>query len=85
MMTERESLKFLREDFPRASLNAQEQQDRPTNNEVRQKQKQSNETNQIMVSEPTVYEVNEHLNTISVNQVIEMSVQEADDENMSVH
>ena len=75
----------MREDFPRASLNAQEQQDRPTNNEVRQKQKQSNETNQIMVSEPTVYEVNEHLNTISVNQVIEMSVQEADDENMSVH
>ena len=68
--------------FPRASVNGQGQQDRPTNNEVREKEKQGNEateeyfdeTNEIMVSEPTVYEVNEHLNTISVNQVIEMFV-----------
>ena len=38
-----------------------------------------------MVSEPTVYQVNVQMNTISVNQVIEMSVQEADHENMSLH
>ena len=37
-----------------------------------------------MVTEPT-YEVNEHLNIISVNQIIEMSVQEAEDEDVSVH
>ena len=75
----------MKEHFPRGSLYDQEQQDGPTNNEVRQKERQNNETNEIMVGESTVYEVNEHLNTISVNQVIEMSVQEAEDENMSVH
>ena len=64
-------IEILKEHFPRASLNGQEQQDR------------SPETN--MVSEPTVYEVNEQLSTISVNQVIEMSVQEADHEKMSLH
>ena len=64
-------IEILREHFPRASFNGQEQQDR------------SPEIN--MVSEPAVYEVNENLNTISVNQVIEMSVQEAEDENMSLH
>ena len=64
-------IEILKEHFPRASLNGQEQQDRPP------------EIN--MVSEPTVYEVNEQLSTISVNQVIEMSVHEAEDEAMSVH
>ena len=64
-------IEILREHFPRASLDGQEQQDRPP------------EIN--MVSEPAVYEVNENLNTLSVNQVIEMSVQEAEDEDMSVH
>ena len=64
-------IEILKENFPRASLNGQEQQDRPP------------EIN--MVSEPTVYEVNEQLSTISVNQVIEMSVHEAEDEAMSVH
>ena len=78
-------IEILKEQFPRASLNDQEQQDGPTNNEVTQKERQNNETNKIMVSESTVYEVNEHLNKISFNQVIEMSVQEAEDENMSVH
>ena len=61
----------MKEHFSRASLNGQEQQDRPP------------EIN--MVSEPTVYQVNEQMNTISVNQVVEMSVQEADHENMSLH
>ena len=65
-------------------MNGQEHQDRPTN-EVRQKEKQPNETKEIMVSEPTVYEVNEYLNTISVNQVIEMSVHEDMDEGMPAH
>ena len=62
---------ILKEHFPRASLNGQEQQCRPP------------EIN--MVSEPTVYQVNEQMNTISVNQVIEMSVQEADHEKMYLH
>ena len=53
-------------------------------NSIKQKEKQSNKATEITVSEPTVYEVNEQLTTISVNQVIEMSVQEAEDEAMSV-
>ena len=64
-------IEILKDHFPRASLNGQEQQDRPP------------EIN--MVSEPTVYEVNEQLSTISVNPVIEMSVHEAEDEAISVH
>ena len=79
-------IEILREHFPRANLNGQEQQDGPTNYEIRQNEKQGNERNEInMVSEPTVYEVNEHMITISVNQVIEMPAQEADHENMSLH
>ena len=58
-------IEILREYFPRTSLNGQEQQDRPCNNEVRQKEKQSNETNEVMVSEATVYEMNEKPNTVS--------------------
>ena len=78
-------IKILTEHFPRACLNGQEQEDRLHTNV--NEEKQSNEATEIMVSEPAVYEVNENLtmNTLSVNQAIEMSVQEAEDEDMSVH
>ena len=52
-------IEILKEHFPRVSLNGQEQEDKPTNNSIKQKEKQSNKATEIMVSEPTVCKVNE--------------------------